>query len=147
MWWIRSDVCGMFSAGFTVLLIMFAQYVIVAVVVLPWYGFSFHVPLYTCFTLLALVSHCRAQFTNPGAIPLERVPGAQSTAVTYDANGREVQPAPPRVCKRCRVLKPYKAHHCSSCGRCIIRMDHRQSETSALVNPHTSRFAAVFCSG
>jgi hypothetical protein len=55
----------------TVVLLLYAQMVLVTVVVLPWLGFSVHVPVYTALTLLALISHCRAQFTNPGAVPWE----------------------------------------------------------------------------
>jgi len=27
-------------------------------------------------------------------------------------------------CKKCMAPKPERAHHCSSCGRCILKMDH-----------------------
>ncbi|KAL7572777.1 hypothetical protein ACA910_014636 [Epithemia clementina (nom. ined.)] len=29
-----------------------------------------------------------------------------------------------RLCRRCRAFKPPRAHHCSICKRCIIKMDH-----------------------
>jgi len=29
-----------------------------------------------------------------------------------------------RLCRRCKAFKPQRAHHCSVCGRCIIKMDH-----------------------
>ncbi|GJP43981.1 hypothetical protein CLOM_g10274 [Closterium sp. NIES-68] len=29
-----------------------------------------------------------------------------------------------RRCKRCLQFKPPRAHHCSVCGRCILKMDH-----------------------
>jgi len=57
----------------TVVLLLFAQYVIVTIVILPWYGFSLHVALYTALSMLALISHCRAQFSDPGAVPLDRI--------------------------------------------------------------------------
>jgi len=32
---------------------------------------------------------------------------------------------PPRVCTRCsNAPKPFRAHHCSICGKCILKMDH-----------------------
>jgi len=35
-------------------------------------------------------------------------------------------PAPrgKRICRRCNAYKPRRAHHCSVCKRCIIKMDH-----------------------
>ena len=27
-------------------------------------------------------------------------------------------------CRHCQIIKPKDAHHCSTCKRCIIRMDH-----------------------
>lgn len=27
-------------------------------------------------------------------------------------------------CRNCRLLKPERAHHCSVCNKCVIRMDH-----------------------
>lgn len=29
-----------------------------------------------------------------------------------------------RMCRRCQSYKPPRAHHCSICKRCIIKMDH-----------------------
>ncbi|GAA5863523.1 hypothetical protein JCM8547_007274 [Rhodosporidiobolus lusitaniae] len=29
-----------------------------------------------------------------------------------------------RFCRKCNVFKPDRAHHCSSCKRCVLKMDH-----------------------
>ncbi len=29
-----------------------------------------------------------------------------------------------RYCRRCQCVKPPRAHHCSTCDRCIMKMDH-----------------------
>ena len=29
-----------------------------------------------------------------------------------------------RYCKKCQVQKPDRAHHCSTCRRCVLKMDH-----------------------
>mmetsp|Transcript_4497 Transcript_4497/g.9958 ORF Transcript_4497/g.9958 Transcript_4497/m.9958 type:complete len:348 (-) Transcript_4497:418-1461(-) len=34
------------------------------------------------------------------------------------------QPRGRRMCRRCQAFKPPRAHHCSICKRCIIKMDH-----------------------
>jgi hypothetical protein len=30
----------------------------------------------------------------------------------------------PRFCKKCVLPKPDRAHHCSLCQRCVLKMDH-----------------------
>ncbi|GAA6021575.1 hypothetical protein JCM10207_005072 [Rhodosporidiobolus poonsookiae] len=30
----------------------------------------------------------------------------------------------PRFCRKCNTFKPDRAHHCSSCRRCVLKMDH-----------------------
>jgi palmitoyltransferase ZDHHC3/7/25 len=48
--------------------------------------------------------------TNPGAVPL---------------NAKPIDPADySRHCHKCDAFKPVRAHHCSLCGRCILKMDH-----------------------
>lgn len=59
-----------------------------------------------------LTLHAPAMTTNPGAVPRNAVP----VAPLGDARQR--------ICHRCDGFKPARAHHCSVCGRCILRMDH-----------------------
>jgi hypothetical protein len=35
-----------------------------------------------------------------------------------------ILPTPKRLCRRCKSFKPHRAHHCSICNRCIVKMDH-----------------------
>jgi palmitoyltransferase ZDHHC2/15/20 len=32
--------------------------------------------------------------------------------------------SPPRFCRTCRVYKPRRTHHCSTCGSCALMLDH-----------------------
>ena len=136
MWWIRNDPCGLFSAFLTVVLLLYSQYVITTVILLPWYGAHYHLAIYSLVTVLSLVSHTRAQFTNPGVVPRH----LRATAVAAD--GTEAQP---RTCRRCRAVKPYAAHHCSTCARCIIRMDHRHYTSTPNHNRHTPHITHIPC--
>ena len=45
-------------------------------------------------------------------------PHGSMTTVTAKSTGQ------PRYCKKCRSVKPDRAHHCSTCGRCVLKMDH-----------------------
>lgn len=90
------------------LLLLYAQVVLVTVVILPWYGFSLHVPIYTALTLLALISHSRAQFTNPGAVPLDMIVSDAYTTLFYTATDGvmrgEIFESPPLICSTNRLF-------------------------------------------
>ncbi|KAK8154668.1 DHHC palmitoyltransferase-domain-containing protein [Phyllosticta citrichinensis] len=73
-------------------------------------------------------SYTMAVFTDPGS-PIDGVKGGYSslptteqsiphTSFTVKANGEL------RYCKKCQTKKPDRAHHCSTCGRCVLKMDH-----------------------
>ncbi|KAF4635447.1 hypothetical protein G7Y89_g2643 [Cudoniella acicularis] len=51
-----------------------------------------------------------------------------------------------RWCKKCKTVKPPRAHHCKKCGRCIPKMDHHCPWTSNCVShitfPHFIRFVS-----
>lgn len=66
-----------------------------------------------------------AVFTNPGSttndsgystLPTHAPPSA--TSFTVKSNGEL------RFCKKCQARKPDRAHHCSTCRRCVLKMDH-----------------------
>ena len=61
--------------------------------------------------VLALVSHLRASFADPGYIPKDiEVPDYIDTAKL-------------NTCERCSMAwKPQRAHHCSECGVCIFKV-------------------------
>eukprot|EP00985_Skeletonema_marinoi_P018164 scaffold10072_cov112-Skeletonema_marinoi.AAC.5 len=45
----------------------------------------------------------------------------------HNKNSSSSSALPPRgrrMCRRCQAFKPPRAHHCSICNRCIIKMDH-----------------------
>jgi hypothetical protein len=87
-------------------------------VLLPWYGWTapaaLHYGVFGTLSLLAMSSHLTAMTTDPGAVPLQCPPPPLSE------EGRAMPP----MCHRCDGYKPPRAHHCSQCNRCILKMDH-----------------------
>lgn len=92
--------------------------------------------------LMADVSYTIAVFTDPGS-PSDprsdaagrRKGGGYEGLPTYeDDEEPEIpqgmstvtakQSGKPRYCKKCRCVKPDRSHHCSTCGKCVLKMDH-----------------------
>ncbi|KAG6132991.1 hypothetical protein E4U12_002977 [Claviceps purpurea] len=71
-------------------------------------------------------SYTTAVFTDPGSTTNRdgygALPMAQSqpptTSFTVKSTGET------RFCKKCQARKPDRAHHCSTCRRCVLKMDH-----------------------
>ncbi|KAJ0117588.1 palmitoyltransferase pfa3 [Diaporthe amygdali] len=73
-------------------------------------------------------SYTTAVFTPPGSttndsgystLPTHEPRATTNpTTLTVKSNG-EI-----RFCKKCQARKPDRAHHCSTCRRCVLKMDH-----------------------
>ncbi|ROW15518.1 hypothetical protein VPNG_02395 [Cytospora leucostoma] len=73
-------------------------------------------------------SYTTAVFTPPGSttndsgystLPTQETNTPKNaTMFTVKSNG-EI-----RFCKKCQARKPDRAHHCSTCRRCVLKMDH-----------------------
>ena len=104
-----------------------------------------HAVAFVTISVLAIASHFIAMTTDPGSVPPDAKPlyKAKSTlmdATTADQNklteGSSAEPAPCNAvdmhevpqksctCRQCHSFKPPRAHHCSVCNRCIVKMDH-----------------------
>lgn len=140
LWFVR-DVCGMICALFTYILIIFAQYVIITVIIVPEQSVPTKVTnfvIFEFFTFMAISSHLRTMFTDPGAVPrgtatkeaIEQL-GLIDGQVLYK-------------CTKCCSIKPERAHHCSVCQRCIKRMDHHCPWINNCVGENNQKFFVLF---
>jgi palmitoyltransferase len=74
-------------------------------------------------------SYTAAVFTDPGStlaryngynqLPTQEGGELQYTSFTVKASTGDL-----RFCKKCQTKKPDRAHHCSTCKRCVLKMDH-----------------------
>eukprot|EP00977_Amphora_coffeiformis_P003451 scaffold638_cov168-Amphora_coffeaeformis.AAC.33 len=140
--WLNMDCCGLFSSGLTYGLHAYGVYAVCFVMLPPWmseditteegtsrqltWTGTMNASFFTIIAILAVVSHFYAMTTDPGAVP----PDAQPLNVNESLSGDEAPlvakktPQGMRLCRRCKAYKPARAHHCSVCRRCIIKMDH-----------------------
>ena len=74
--------------------------------------------LFNCGAFLAISSHLKTMFSDPGAVQL-----GNATKENIQLLGlREGEII--FKCPKCSSIKPNRAHHCSVCKRCILKMDH-----------------------
>ena len=71
--------------------------------------------LYSYFCCMALASHAKTTFTDPGAVPQSAVP--QESVRHSNVNHS--------MCSQCQTFKPPMSHHCRICNRCVSRMDRK----------------------
>lgn len=60
--------------------------------------------------------YMKAWLTDPGRVPKRKIDDENDDDDDEEPLGR--------YCRKCRVYKPPRCHHCSSCNRCILKMDH-----------------------
>lgn len=116
--------------------------------------------------LLLNVCYTTAVFTNPGT-PLVSQPAKQAGYTSLPTVEPDSQPqahgityasltskssGQPRFCKKCQCAKPDRAHHCSACGRCVLKMDHHCPWLATCVGLHNYKafilfitYTALFC--
>lgn len=49
-----------------------------------------------------------------------------------------------RYCKKCQNVKPMRTHHCSVCGKCVLKMDHHCPWTNTCVGFRNHRHFICF---
>uniref|UniRef100_A0AAV1UK92 Palmitoyltransferase n=1 Tax=Peronospora matthiolae TaxID=2874970 RepID=A0AAV1UK92_9STRA len=144
--WCNKDPCGIVCAVISWLLVLYAEYTIVGVVVYPWMGLSplslLHIVLFSGICFLTLASHGKAMLTDPGAVPESALPLALAHASKDEIQRLEEQKY--RTCRRCRQFKPRRAHHCSVCNRCVIKMDHHCPWVNNCVGLGNHKFFLLF---
>ncbi|KAI9731011.1 MAG: palmitoyltransferase for Vac8p [Cirrosporium novae-zelandiae] len=96
--------------------------------------------------LLLNWSYTTAVFTDPGS-PLTSKNGYSHLpthepitfkSVTVSSTGET------RFCKKCEAQKPDRAHHCSTCGRCVLKMDHHCPWLATCVGLHNYKAFILF---
>lgn len=106
--WCVRDPYGL-SCGFTTwFLFIYAQFVVIFVILIPKSHSTLfnlvNLVIFHALEILAVSSHYRTMFSNPGAVPLN---DATPENLLKYTNGTVVY-----RCAMCQSIKPPRAHHC-----------------------------------
>ncbi|KAF8032391.1 hypothetical protein BT93_D1339 [Corymbia citriodora subsp. variegata] len=82
--------------------------------------------------VMLLWSYFSVVFTDPGSVPpnwrpsVDEERGESDPLTLPDSSGLQSDPSDQRIryCRKCNQFKPPRCHHCSVCGRCVLKMDH-----------------------
>lgn len=137
--WFVWDPCGIVCAVMTYILMVYGEFVVLAVLAPPFLsvGTFISVAIFTTFAFLAVVAHVKAMITDPGVVPRES--SSEEEVLERRQQGEEI-----RYCKKCRSIKPDRAHHCSTCEHCIQRMDHHCPWVNNCVGENNQKFFVLF---
>ncbi|XP_018569206.1 palmitoyltransferase ZDHHC3 [Anoplophora glabripennis] len=141
MLWCIRDICGIICAILTWLLILYAEFVVMSVILIPS-----PYPIYSIVNMiifqmcafLAITSHVKTMFTDPGAVPK----GNATKEMIKQMGFREGQVI--FKCPKCCSIKPDRAHHCSVCQRCIRKMDHHCPWVNNCVGENNQKYFVLF---
>ncbi|XP_051147983.1 probable protein S-acyltransferase 14 isoform X2 [Andrographis paniculata] len=85
--------------------------------------------VFHCLLVMLLWSYFSVVFTDPGSVPPNWRPEmdeerADAVPLTGSEFPVDSDNGAVRFCRKCNQFKPPRCHHCSVCGRCILKMDH-----------------------
>jgi palmitoyltransferase len=145
------DICGVFLAVLTVLLLVYGNFIGNYFFIFYWhYEFDYSkqmvpgIPLdsvglifaavFNFFCACSILSHFRAATHDPGFIPHKFKQPEFLTEGSY------------KFCKKCPegTWKPERAHHCSECGHCVFKMDHHCPWINNCVGQKNFKFFILF---
>ena len=68
-----------------------------------------NIAFYFC-AFMTLLCHTLAMYINPGEVNREKTSKLPKDLKTF--------------CKKCNDFRPLRAHHCSTCDKCVLKLDH-----------------------
>ncbi|RXM28212.1 Palmitoyltransferase ZDHHC3 [Acipenser ruthenus] len=108
MWFIQ-DGCGIVCGVITWLLVFYAEFVVLFVMLVPSKSLVYSIfngVLFNALAFLALASHFRAMLTDPGAVQ-------KGNATKEFIESLQLKPGQVVYkCPKCCSIKPDRAHHC-----------------------------------
>jgi len=118
--WLPINTNKIIGNLFIFVVISVLAFIYVTFVVLIWGPWSIQSPyasvilfFYHIISLFLIWSLLTTMFTDPGQVP-----------AFWGFHFGDHESKRKRYCLMCNVFKPERCHHCSTCGRCVLNMDH-----------------------
>lgn len=125
-------------------------------------GMIFMLLFYHLFLTLFMWSYWRTIMTSVGRIPDQwRIPDEEVSRL-FRADSPDTQKrilnnfardlpvtnrtmnGSVRFCEKCKIIKPDRAHHCSVCSCCVLKMDHHCPWVNNCVNFYNYKYFVLF---
>lgn len=115
--------------------LVFLNYYVFITAIFPTLSFQhIHLIFFTYLLFLTYSEYLLAVFTPPGSpkvLQNTSIAGVNNgeTITTVTAENIELLESGQSLpnCRLCGAIKPPRSHHCRICGRCILKMDHRNA--------------------
>jgi len=124
IWFIYRDPFGLFCFTFGISTVLFVCYVTQTMVLWPWFQGSLvgliHASLFQMSVIFILWSYIMAATTDPGTVRRKTASDADRVPPLDDPERHLKRER--RYCAKCKCIKPTRAHHCSTCQRCVEKM-------------------------
>lgn len=131
---------------------LYGYYVMVVTALIPYLSQEHSLLFWIDFTLEFIIGHAAliyyfwsylmCVFVYPGDAPDNYPDGKHDMRdlhVMHKAISKGML-----ICKRCKIIKPHRTHHCSICKRCIMRMDHHCPWINNCVGYRNHKFFVQF---
>ncbi|CAG9476726.1 palmitoyltransferase, putative [Plasmodium vivax] len=101
-------------------------------------------PLFVCYYW----SFLKCSFNNPGYVDTTWEANAEENNIQIEKRKiRNYTPNKYTICDKCDFLvRPERAHHCRSCKRCVLKMDHHCPWIGTCVGERNLKFFFLFLS-
>jgi len=150
-----NDKClGICLQGFLSLLVAGCCGVIYLLIIPTWVGYNSttgisHAIGFGAVIGMMMTAYVQTSRTDPGSVPEGYVPDElldENGELISNVTQREsvIKSGTVKYCKACDMYRPPRAHHCSTCGKCVLRMDHHCPWVNNCVGAANTKFFVLF---